>query len=194
VLFALPTDIAAAATAKLPRGYDQPCGFGKYYAEREKPPPLLDHPLRQPSICRGPDSVYYLTGTDGTPAVAASGKIDFANNDGIRVWKSENLQDWEPLGTVFDIVTWSAKENLNQPWWRYPAVNPDQPLVEDELQTVLDGISVERRLRGLPAEERLRGLSAEEVLRRFTPEQVAGGLSDEQAARLQELLERRQGR
>jgi hypothetical protein len=55
--------------------------------------------------------------------------------------------------------------------------------VEDELQTVLDGISVERRLRGLPPEE---------VLRRFTPEQVAGGLSDEQAARLRELLERRQ--
>jgi hypothetical protein len=84
--------------------------------------------------------------------------------------------------------------------------------VEDELQTVLDGISVERRLRGLAAEERLRGLPAEErlrglaaeerlrglspeeVLRRFTPEQVAGGLSDEQAARLRELLERRQGK
>ena len=66
--------------------------------------------------------------------------------------------------------------------------------LEDDLQTVLDTISVERRLRGLPAEERLRGLSPEEVLRRFTPEQVAGGLSDEQAARLRELLERRQGK
>jgi len=66
--------------------------------------------------------------------------------------------------------------------------------VEDELQKVLDTISVEKRLRGLPPEERLRGLSPEEVLRRFTPEQVAGGLSDEQAARLWELLERRQGK
>jgi hypothetical protein len=56
--------------------------------------------------------------------------------------------------------------------------------LEDELQLVLDGISVEKRLRGLPAEERLRGLS---------PEQVASGLSDEQAARLRELLERRPG-
>jgi hypothetical protein len=65
--------------------------------------------------------------------------------------------------------------------------------LEEELQTaVLEAIPVERRLRGLPAEERLRGLSPEEVLRRFTPEQVAGGLSDEQAARLRELLERRQ--
>ncbi|MCU0982834.1 MAG: hypothetical protein MUF25_27045 [Pirellulaceae bacterium] len=67
--------------------------------------------------------------------------------------------------------------------------------LEDELQTaVLEAIPAERRLRGLPAEERLRGLSPEEVLRRFTPEQVAGGLSDEQAARLRELLERRQGK
>ena len=67
--------------------------------------------------------------------------------------------------------------------------------LEEELQTaVLEAIPVERRLRGLPAEERLRGLSPEEVLRRFTPEQVAGGQSDEQAARLRELLERRQRR
>ena len=67
--------------------------------------------------------------------------------------------------------------------------------LEEELQTaVLEAIPVERRLRGLPAEGRLRGLSPEEVLRRVTPEQVAGGLSDEQAARLRDLLERRQGK
>jgi hypothetical protein len=72
----------------------------------------------------------------------------------------------------------------------------------DELQTVLDAIPIEMRLRGLPAEERLRGLSpedrvhglsAEEVLRRFTPEQLAAGLSDEQAARLRNLLEGKKG-
>jgi len=65
--------------------------------------------------------------------------------------------------------------------------------LEEELQTaVLEAIPVERRLRGLPAEERLRGLPAEERLRGLSPEEVAGGLSDEQAARLRELLERRQ--
>jgi hypothetical protein len=67
--------------------------------------------------------------------------------------------------------------------------------LEEELQTaVLEAIPVERRLRGLPAEERLRGLPAEERLRGLSPEEVAGGLSDEQAARLRELLERRQRR
>ena len=57
--------------------------------------------------------------------------------------------------------------------------------VEEELQTIMDGMPVENRLRGLPADE---------VLRRFTPEELAEGLSEEQAARLRELLERRQGK
>ena len=51
-----------------------------------------------------------------------------------------------------------------------------------------------RSVCGLPPEERLRGLSSEEILRRFTPEKFADGLSEEQAARLQELLEHRQGK
>jgi hypothetical protein len=57
--------------------------------------------------------------------------------------------------------------------------------VEEELQTIMDGMPVENRLRGLPADE---------VLRRFTPEELAEGLSEEQAARLRELLDRRQGK
>ncbi len=44
-----------------------------------------------------------------------------------------------------------------------------------------------------PIEERLRGLLPEEVLRALPAEFVAG-LSAEEAARLRELLERKQGR
>jgi len=58
--------------------------------------------------------------------------------------------------------------------------------LEGELQTaVLDLIPVEKRLQGIPPEERFRGLS---------PEELAAGLSEEQAQRLRELLERRQGK
>jgi hypothetical protein len=92
--------------------------------------------------------------------------------------------------------------------------------LEEELQTaVLDAIPVEKRLEGLTPDEVLRRFTPEEVLRRFTPEEVlrrftpeevlrrftpeevlrrftpeelAAGLSEEQAARLRELLERRQ--
>ena len=65
----------------------------------------------------------------------------------------------------------------------------------DELFTkMIEGASAERRLRGLSPEERLRGLSPEELLRALSPEELAAALSDEKAARLRELLERKQGR
>ncbi len=63
---------------------------------------------------------------------------------------------------------------------------------EDLLNSVLATIPAERRLQGLKPEERLQGLSLEEVLRSLTPEQFAANLSEAQAARLRELLERRQ--
>ncbi|MCY2991055.1 MAG: hypothetical protein NTY19_24730 [Planctomycetota bacterium] len=84
--------------------------------------------------------------------------------------------------------------------------------LEEELQTaVLEAIPVEKRLRGLSPEDRMRGfspedrmrefspedrmrgLSPEDLLRRFTPAELAAGLSVEQAARLRELLEQKQG-
>jgi hypothetical protein len=64
---------------------------------------------------------------------------------------------------------------------------------EEELQTaVLQAIPEEKRLQGLSVEKRLQGLSPEEVLARFTPEQMAEALSAEQAARLWEILVRKQ--
>jgi len=65
--------------------------------------------------------------------------------------------------------------------------------VLESIEKRLQGLPPEERLRGLPPEERLRGLRPDEVLRRFTPEEFAAGLSEEQAERLRELLERRQG-
>ena len=47
---------------------------------------LFDTPLRDPSICRGPDGTYYLTGT-------SEPFWGFNNENGIRVWKSKDLAD-----------------------------------------------------------------------------------------------------
>jgi xylan 1,4-beta-xylosidase len=57
--------------------------------------PLLDVPLRDTAITRGPDGTYYLTGTSGP---------DFDNNDGIYLWKSSDLRKWEALGRVWNFV------------------------------------------------------------------------------------------
>ncbi|MCL2117777.1 MAG: DUF4965 domain-containing protein [Planctomycetaceae bacterium] len=63
---------------------------------------LFDYPLRDTSICRGPDGTWYLTGTTGYPTW-------WLTNEGIRVWKSSDLKHWESIGLV-----WSFENN--QTW------------------------------------------------------------------------------
>ena len=62
---------------------------------------LFDQPLRDTSVCRGPDGIYYLTGTSGTKQ--ADGSVDFENNDGIWLWRSADLKQWEAIGHVWRI-------------------------------------------------------------------------------------------
>lgn len=76
---------------------------------------LFDSPLRDTSICVGPDRTYYLTGTTGHPTW-------WTVNEGIRVWKSADLTNWQPLGLVWSFekdVTWQklAKGNSKRAIW-----------------------------------------------------------------------------
>jgi len=64
--------------------------------------PLFDYPVRDTCICLGPDGTYYLTGTTGHPAW-------WVTNEGIRMWKSKDLKNWEPMGLVWSFekdATW----------------------------------------------------------------------------------------
>lgn len=75
---------------------------------------LLDHPLRDTSVCLAPDGFYYLTGTTGHPTW-------WRVNDGIRIWKSPDMKEWRPLGMVWGIDrdgTWqkSAKDGFRAVW------------------------------------------------------------------------------
>jgi hypothetical protein len=53
---------------------------------------LMDTPLRDTSICRGPDGAWYLTGTV---------EPFYGYNEGIKLWRSKDMKDWEPLGFVW---------------------------------------------------------------------------------------------
>ncbi len=53
---------------------------------------LMDTPLRDTSVCRGPDGMWYLTGTV---------EPFWSYNEGIRLWKSKDLAAWEPMGFVW---------------------------------------------------------------------------------------------
>ena len=76
---------------------------------------MLDTPLRDPSICLGPDKSYYLTGT-------IEPFYDF--NAGIKVWKSKDLHHWEALGFVFKYG--------NSPWHK-PYLKKSEPLWAPEI-------------------------------------------------------------
>ena len=73
----------------------------------EMPPitPLFELPLRDTSVCVGGDGFYYLTGTTGFPTW-------WATNAGIRLWRSKDLKDWQPLGLVWTFEkdgTWQKR-------------------------------------------------------------------------------------
>jgi beta-xylosidase len=66
--------------------------------------PLLDVPMIDAAITRGPDGMYYLTGTTGKERPEDGGQrsevTDFSSNDGIRLWRSKDLKTWDDLGVV----------------------------------------------------------------------------------------------
>jgi xylan 1,4-beta-xylosidase len=81
---------AAESDPSPPRSSSNPAPIGPPAGLRR----LLDTPLRDPSICRGPDGIYYLTGT-------SQPFWGYNNQNGIRLWKSKDLRTWKPLGTVW---------------------------------------------------------------------------------------------
>jgi beta-xylosidase len=86
--------------------------------------PLYDFWLRDTHITLAADGNYYCTGTTRTEGEEAA----FLFNDGIRVWKSPDLENWEDLGLVWSFEkdgTWENKwyEEMGD-WKEVPAYDP----------------------------------------------------------------------
>lgn len=77
---------------------------------------LFDTPLRDTSICRGPNDTYYLTGTV---------QPFWAYNEGIHLWRSKDLAAWEPLGQV-----WKYGASA----WHTPYLKAKKPLWAPEVR------------------------------------------------------------
>ena len=89
--------------------------------------PVLEEPLRDVSVCRGPEDAYYLTGT--SPSRNPDGTLDWHNNDGIHLWRSGDLRDWQPLGKVFDITGSLVDTGRRLRWLRKLQIVPGAPEV-----------------------------------------------------------------
>jgi len=87
--------------------------------------PIVDVPMRDPNLCVGPDGTYYLVGTTGN---------FFKANDGIEMWKSKDLVQWQHMGFI-----WTFAKDAND--WQKGTLNPDgtrtlRPLWAPELHYI----------------------------------------------------------
>jgi beta-xylosidase len=76
--------------------------------------PLIDYWMRDTYVTPGPDGFYYLTGTtaDLNRRFDEKGPHCWDWNDGIYLWRSRDLKDWEALGCVWSLnndATWQKK-------------------------------------------------------------------------------------
>ncbi len=75
--------------------------------------PLVDHWMRDTYVTLGPDGAYYLTGTTAAPdrKWEKEGPHCWDWNDGLYLWKSPDLENWESLGRVWNLdeATWQSK-------------------------------------------------------------------------------------
>jgi beta-xylosidase len=76
---------------------------------------VMDYWMRDTYVMNGPDGYYYMTGTTATPGRIFPGGVvhcwDY--NDGLYMWRSKDLKQWEPLGLIWgfdrDGADWQKK-------------------------------------------------------------------------------------
>ena len=91
--------------------------------------PDIGEPLRDASICRGPGGTFYLTGTTKINTLEPE-HADFQNNDGVRLWTSEDARSWEDAGLVWNFATdpeFSGKNYAVGIWQTHMQIVPGRP-------------------------------------------------------------------
>lgn len=83
--------------------------------------PLLDVYVRDTQVTAGKDGWYYMTGTTAVPGKPELSLWEF--NDGIRLWKSNDLKNWEPMGLVWSV---DKCKGWQRDYYVYPA-DPNKP-------------------------------------------------------------------
>lgn len=80
--------------------------------------PAFDYWMRDTWVMLGPDDYYYLTGTTADMSRKYPGQIHCWDwNDGIYLWKSKDMKDWESCGMIWSIErdgTWQKKAKVYQ--------------------------------------------------------------------------------
>lgn len=76
--------------------------------------PILNVWMRDTYVMLGPDGIYYMTGTTASPGRVFDGATHcWDYNDGIYLWSSSDLKQWQSLGRIWsfdqDAAPWQKK-------------------------------------------------------------------------------------
>jgi beta-xylosidase len=100
--------------------------------------PIMDQWMRDTYVMTGPDGFYYMTGTTATPGRAfPAGRVHcWDYNDGLYLWRSKDLQQWEPMGRIWsfdrDASGWQKKGKPLEPG----AMSPNKDLLDSFYRAV----------------------------------------------------------
>ncbi|GEP94242.1 glycosyl hydrolase family 43 [Chitinophaga cymbidii] len=92
--------------------------------------PIMDQWMRDTYVMTGPDGYYYMTGTTATPGREfPSGRVHcWDYNDGLYMWKSRDLKQWEPMGLIWsfdkDAADWQRNGRPLEPGAMSPNKDP----------------------------------------------------------------------
>lgn len=113
---------------------------------------LMDTPLRDTSICRGPDGTWYMTGTV---------EPFFGFNEGIQLWKSSDMTNWTALGFVWKYGA--------SPWHK-PYLEKKKPLWAPEIHYLKNTFWLTYSMPGWdgPSFEKMAATSGSGLLRSTT--------------------------
>jgi beta-xylosidase len=100
--------------------------------------PVMDQWMRDTYVMTGPDGYYYLTGTTATPGRAfPAGRVHcWDYNDGLYLWRSKDLQQWETMGRIWsfdrDAAGWQKKGKPLEPG----AMSPNKDMLDSFYRAV----------------------------------------------------------
>ena len=84
-------------------------------------------PLRDPQIAYdAAGETYYMTGTTRVNSLDPR-YADLQNNDGVRLWKSRDLKEWEEVGLVWDLSKTGGRDARKGGWQAHLRTVPGRP-------------------------------------------------------------------
>jgi len=102
--------------------------------------PIMDYWMRDTWITFGPDGYYYMIGTTADPDRKFEGQTHCWDwNDGLYMFRSSNLADWENLGRIWSLAddgTWQKEPKIYAPGERYAKRSLNGDPLDNKFQAV----------------------------------------------------------